>query len=138
MIEADACGRTTDAIHARRRRSMALREPVGGLTDSSSVKRVFGGPIEKDGVPVIPVANIRGTFGGGEGSPSAADPSRLSGWGGGAGWSATPAGTYVLKNGEISWVPAVDANPSVLLGCLTGIVSLLVLPRIVRTIVKRG
>jgi hypothetical protein len=44
----------------------------------------------------------------------------------------------VLKNGEISWVPAVDANPSVLLGCLTGIVSLLVLPSIVRTIVKRG
>lgn len=117
---------------------MALRELVGGLTDSSSVKRVFGAPIEKDGVLVIPVANIRGTFGGGEGSPSAADPTRLSGWGGGGAWSVTPAGTYVMKNGEMSWIPAVDANRSILLGCLTGIISLLVLRSIVRTIVKRG
>ncbi len=117
---------------------MALRELVGGLTESSTVKRVFGAPIEKDGVLVIPVANLRGIFGGGEGAPIEADPGRLSGWGGGGAWSATPAGTYVLKNGEISWVPAVDANRSVLLGCLTGIVSLLVLRSIVRTIVKRG
>jgi uncharacterized spore protein YtfJ len=138
MIEADASVRTTGAIHARRRRAMALRELVGGLTDSSSVKRVFGAPIEKDGVLVIPVANIRGTFGGGEGTPSAADSTRLSGWGGGGAWSATPAGTYVLKNGEMSWIPAVDANRSILLGCLTGIVSLLVVRSIVRTIVKRG
>jgi uncharacterized spore protein YtfJ len=138
MIEADASARTTDAIHARRRRAMALRELVGGLTDSSSVKRVFGAPIEKDGVLVIPVANIRGTFGGGEGAPSAADPPQPSGWGGGGAWSATPAGTYVMKNGEMSWIPAVDANRSILLGCLTGIVSLLVVRSIVRTIVKRG
>ena len=117
---------------------MALRELVGGLTDSSSVKRVFGVPIEKDGVLVIPVANIRGTFGGGEGASKAADPSQLSGWGGGGAWSATPAGAYVMKNGEMSWIPAVDANRSILLGCLTGIISLLVLRSIVRTIVKRG
>jgi hypothetical protein len=43
-----------------------------------------------------------------------------------------------MKNGEMSWIPAVDANRSILLGCLTGIISLLVLRSIVRTIVKRG
>jgi hypothetical protein len=43
----------------------------------------------------------------------------------------------VLKNGEMGWVPAVDANRSVLLGYLTGIVALLVLRSIVRTIAKR-
>lgn len=120
---------------------MALREMVGGLTDSSSVKRVFGAPIEKDGVLVIPVANIRGTFGGGEGANAAtagAGAPAPTSWGGGGAWSATPAGTYVMKNGEMSWIPAVDANRSILLGCLTGIISLLVLRSIVRTIVKRG
>jgi len=40
---------------------MALRELVGGLTDSSSVKRVFGAADSKrTRVLVIPVANIRG------------------------------------------------------------------------------
>ena len=126
---------------------MALRELVGGLTDSSSVRRVFGEPIEKDGVLVIPVANIHGAFGGGEGATGPAAPGEgakngsaapAMSWGGGGAWSASPAGTYVLKNGEISWVPAADANRAILLGCLTGIVSLLVIRSIVRTIVKRG
>ena len=126
---------------------MALRELVGGITDSSSVRRVFGEPIEKDGVVVIPVATIRGAFGGGEGaagSTAEADGSKTPaaaparGWGGGGAWSATPTGTYVLKDGEISWVPAADANRAILLGCLTGIVSLLVIRSLVRTIVKRG
>ncbi|MGD0862110.1 MAG: sporulation protein [Candidatus Limnocylindrales bacterium] len=117
---------------------MALRELVAGITDKSSVKRVFGEPIERDGVLVIPVASIRGMFGGGEGAPVTAEASQLSGWGGGGAWSATPAGTYVLKNAEVSWVPAVDANRSVLLGCLTGVVALLVIRSIVRTVVKRG
>lgn len=127
---------------------MALRELVGGITDSASVRRVFGAPIERDGIVIIPVASIRGAFGGGESTSApggAAEPAAPAvpaalpaGWGGGAAWSATPAGTYVLKNGEVSWVPAVDANRSVLLGCLTGIVSLLVIRSVVRTIVKRG
>ncbi|MGD0018574.1 MAG: spore germination protein GerW family protein [Candidatus Limnocylindrales bacterium] len=126
---------------------MALRELVGGLKDNSSVRRVFGEPIEKDGVLVIPVASIRGAFGGGEGTGGSAAPgdgakapaaAAAMSWGGGGAWSATPAGTYVLKNGEISWVPAADANRAILLGCLTGIVSLLVIRSIVRTIVKRG
>jgi uncharacterized spore protein YtfJ len=119
---------------------MALKELVGGITDSSSVRRVFGDPIEKDGILVIPVASIRGGFGGGEGpaASSSADGSAApASWGGGGAWSASPAGVYLLKNGEIEWEPAVDANRTVLLGCLTGIVSLLVLRSIVRTLSKR-
>ena len=117
---------------------MALRDLVGGIADSSSVRRVFGEPIEKDGMIVIPAASIRGAFGGGDGSPIEAGSPQLSGSGGGGVFSATPAGAYVLKNGEVSWIPAVDANRSLLLGCVTGIFSLLVLRSIVRTIVKRG
>jgi uncharacterized spore protein YtfJ len=130
---------------------MALRELVGSFTEASTVKRVFGQPIEKDGVLVIPVANVRGGFGGGESELTGAEaagpaskgglaaaPQRPKGWGGGGAWSASPAGAYVLTNGEVSWVPAVNANRTVLLGCLTGIVSLLVLRSIVRSLIKRG
>jgi uncharacterized spore protein YtfJ len=116
---------------------MALRDVIGGITDNSSVARVFGEPIDREGVLIIPVASVRGVFGGGDGAPVQSGSEQLSGWGGGGAWSATPAGTYVLKNGEMGWVPAVDANRSVLLGYLTGIVALLVLRSIVRTIAKR-
>jgi uncharacterized spore protein YtfJ len=125
---------------------MAMRDFMDAVTESSTVRRVFGDPIERDGVLVIPVANLRGGWGGGEAKSGVeadqadkADKaeSAYSSGGGGA-WSATPAGTYVLKNGDVTWVPAVDANRSIVLGCLTGIVAMLVARSIVRTIVKRS
>jgi uncharacterized spore protein YtfJ len=121
---------------------MALRELVDSATEAATVKRVFGQPIERDGATVIPVASVRGGFGGGEAEssvqPSDASQPRPHDWGGGGAWSASPAGVYVLKDGAATWVPAVDANRTILLGCLTGIVSLLVIRSIVRTLAKRG
>jgi uncharacterized spore protein YtfJ len=133
---------------------MALRELVGGLMEGATVKRVFGQPVERDGVTVIPVADVRGGFGGGEAAPvgpgagagaasgaaetASAAESHPASWGGGGMWSASPAGAYVLKDGEVSWLPAVNANRTVLLGCLAGIVSMLVIRSIVRTLVKRS
>jgi uncharacterized spore protein YtfJ len=119
---------------------MAMREIMDGMTDSSNVRRVFGDPIERDGILVIPVANLRGAWGGGEakGGVEVDKPEPPYNSGGGGAWSATPAGTYVLKNGDVTWVPAVDANRSILLGCLTGIVALLVARSVIRTIAKRG
>jgi uncharacterized spore protein YtfJ len=125
---------------------MAFRELVGGMADGSTVKRVFGNPIEKNGVLVIPVASIGGGFGGGEGPAPAGDGSGEGStegaagkqWGGGGMWSAKPTGVYVLRDGEVTWVPAVDQNRAILLGMLTGIVSLLILRSIVRSALKRG
>ena len=119
---------------------MALRELVGSATEAASVKRVFGQPIERDGMTVIPVASVRGGFGGGEGEAvgrtGAAEP-RSGGWGGGGAFSAVPAGVYVIKDGELAWHPAVDTNRTILIGCLTGIVGLLVIRSVARAIVKR-
>ena len=121
---------------------MALREVMGAATEAATVKRVFGGPIERDGVTVIPVASVRGGFGGGEGEsptqPPGASQAKPSNWGGGGAWSASPAGVYLLRDGAATWVPAVDVNRTILLGCLTGIVSLLVMRSIVRSLAKRG
>jgi uncharacterized spore protein YtfJ len=118
---------------------MALRDLVGGLMEASTVKRVFGQPVERDGVVIIPAATVRGAFGGGEGeTPAPADGPGPKNWCGGGAWSAAPAGAYMLKDGTVTWVPAVDANRTILLGCVTGIVSLLVIRSIARTVAKRG
>jgi uncharacterized spore protein YtfJ len=132
---------------------MALRELASSIMEAATVKRVFGQPIEKDGVVLIPVADVRGGFGGGEAAPAEAGTAalgstsrstpvagttgpRLTSWGGGSAWSATPAGVYVLKDRDVSWVPAVNANRTILLGCLTGIVALLVVRSIARSVAR--
>jgi uncharacterized spore protein YtfJ len=120
---------------------MALKDLVGGLQDASTVKRVFGDPIERDGALVVPVASIRGGFGGGQGpaaGPQADAAGEAVSWGGGGAWSASPVGIYVLKDGQATWYPAVDANRTILLGILTGIVGLLVVRSIVRSLAKRS
>ena len=53
---------------------MDIHEVLNHARDAMTVKRVFGDPYEKDGVTVIPVANVMGGAGGGGGS-SAGVPS---------------------------------------------------------------
>ena len=83
-----------------------IAERVGGR---ASVRAVFGDPIERDGITIIPVARVRWGFGGGAGNgPVAVGPgiegegppateagdahSRGSGSGGGGGAAADPVG----------------------------------------------
>ena len=47
-------------------------EMIKGLQDALSVRRVVGDPIERDGVTVIPVAAVRGGWGGGGGTSGGA------------------------------------------------------------------
>src|SRR5215213_5611875 len=50
-----------------------MAERVGG---KASVRAVFGDPIERDGITIIPVAKVRWGFGGGAGGPIAVGPGR--------------------------------------------------------------
>jgi uncharacterized spore protein YtfJ len=77
-------------------------EILSGARDAMSVKTVFGDPVEKDGITVIPVAKVGG--GGGGGSDTEGNG------GGGFGLAAKPAGAYVVKDGEVEWEPAVNPN----------------------------
>jgi uncharacterized spore protein YtfJ len=79
---------------------MNPEELLHGVRDAVSVRRVFGEPIEQDGVVVIPVAKVGG--GGGGGGDSEGNG------GGGFGLGGRPAGVYVIKDGQVSWRPAVD------------------------------
>ena len=73
------------------------------------VERVFGSPVEREGVTVIPVAKMR-TGGGGGGGGGGDDHAGGSGEGGGFGVIGKPVGVYVLKDGRVDWQPAIDVN----------------------------
>jgi len=76
-----------------------LAERLGG---KASVAAVYGEPVERGGVTIIPVARVRWGFGGGSGSGgSQAGPGsgQGSGVGGGGGVSASPVGYIEIGNG---------------------------------------
>jgi uncharacterized spore protein YtfJ len=85
---------------------MKAIEAVLKARDALTVERVFGTPYEKDGVTVIPAAIVIGGGGGGNGH----DPQGQEGEGGGFGLIGRPAGAYVIKDGKVTWRPAVDLN----------------------------
>jgi uncharacterized spore protein YtfJ len=109
---------------------MQVDDVLAQTRDAMTVRRVFGDPIERDGLTVIPVANVMGVGGAGSGD----SPSEGAGSGHGYGVRATPAGVYVIRDGEVHWEPAVDMGRVILVGQLVGIVFLLVL----RSLLKRG
>ncbi len=98
---------------------------LSAAKDTITVKRVFGDPYEKDGVTVIPAAAVVGGAGGGEGT----DPQGQQGEGGGFGTSARPVGVYLLKDGNVTWRPAVDVNRTITVLGLIIVVLLLRRPR---------
>ena len=107
--------------------------PLKGAYDAMTVQRVYGDPIERDGVTVIPAAAIRGGGGFGGGS----DGTGNEGGGGGSGVTARPVGVYKIENGEVTWVPAVDATRIAIVGQVIAIVALLVLRSILKKRRKR-
>ena len=131
---------------------MDVQEVLNHARDAMTVKRVFGEPYEKDGVTVIPVANVMGGAGAGGGPGAGAFPASTgeeavgeavgeaapdSGYGMGYGLRATPAGVYVIKGGEVEWKPALDMNSLTLQRAGVAIVALLVLRSIIRTLARR-
>ncbi|MBA3250698.1 MAG: sporulation protein [Geodermatophilaceae bacterium] len=107
---------------------MDIQQLLGRVTDSVTVKRVFGEPIERDGALLVPVARVRGVVGGGgDGEPDA------EGSGGGLGFTARPVGAYSVRAGAVSWHPALDLNRVILGGQLVVVALLLT----VRSILQR-
>lgn len=83
----------------------AFTDMVERTNDAISVRRVFGEPIEREGVTLIPVASVWGGGGGGEGT----DPESVSGGsGGGFGVIARPVGVYEIRDGQTTWRPTID------------------------------
>jgi uncharacterized spore protein YtfJ len=101
---------------------MQVQDVISQARDALTVKRVFGEPYEKDGVTIIPAARVQGGAGGGSGE----DPQgQGTGSGSGFGMTARPVGAYVVRDGDLSWRPAVDVNRIILGGQVVLIVALL-------------
>src|SRR4051812_23466042 len=99
--------------------------------DTSTAGRVFGEPVTQDGVILLPVAKVSGGGGGGGGTGPVKDGSP-PGSGGGFGTSAKGLGVFVLRDGKVSWHPAIDVNRLVLGGQLVAITALLVARSVLR------
>ena len=96
---------------------MDVQQIIASTQEALTVRRVFGDPIQVDGVTLIPTASVRGGAGGG---------GKTGEQGGvGFGLKARPTGTFVVKNGDVSWKPAVDVNRIILGGQLVAITALL-------------
>jgi uncharacterized spore protein YtfJ len=85
---------------------------------------VYGAPVERDGVTVVPVATARVGFGAGGGSDASEGQ---HGEGGGAGGITTPAGYIELKAGSSRFVPIVHPARMLALICGTALAAIALL-----------
>lgn len=90
---------------ARAAGSNRMDSVIHGMADRlgvfASASAVFGEPVERDGVTVIPVAKVRWGFGGGEGRDEGDDEEGPSaGSGGGGGVMASPLGFIEVRDGH--------------------------------------
>jgi uncharacterized spore protein YtfJ len=106
-----------------------IQELLEGARDAMAVSRVFGEPIERNDVTVIPAVAVRGGGGGGSGK----DTEHGEGVGGGFGMTARPVGAYVIRVDSVEWQPAFDL---VRLG-MAGIVLAGLAILTIRTAIKR-
>jgi uncharacterized spore protein YtfJ len=111
---------------------MELPEVFGRAAEAGQVRRVFGEPIEREGLTVLPTAAVRGGAGGGQGRGPKEGGSDGEGAGGGYGFIAKPAGVFVIRGDQVEWRPALDLGRVILGGQLVAVAALLVLRSLLR------
>src|SRR6266851_1718849 len=80
---------------------------------NSKVSTVFGDPVERDGITVIPVARVSWGFGGGAGSGSNPGQRQVAeGSGGGGRTMVSRVGYIQLQNGRAAVYPLCDFGTS--------------------------
>jgi uncharacterized spore protein YtfJ len=99
---------------------MTAEEVLSTARDAMMVRQVFAEPHTQDGITVIAAAKVIGGGGGGGGR----DQQGQQGDGGGFGLIARPVGAYVIKDGRVRWVPAVDVNRLILVIGAVAVVAL--------------
>jgi len=98
---------TTDTTdHAEQ----AVLADIRGTRDALTVRRIFGDPYTADGVTVIPVARVAGGAGGGGGEGTGPGDEGGRGFGTGFALGTRPVGVYEIRDGHLSWKPAIDAD----------------------------
>jgi len=111
--------------------AQSLLERLGQqLSTTATAQAVYGTPVERDGLTVIPVAQVRYGFGGGGGGGTKASQAAGAGLGAGAGVSLTPVGYIELREGRSRFRPI---RPSVVpLVAVSGAIAWLLLRSVPR------
>jgi hypothetical protein len=104
-----------------------LAERIGGR---ASVKAVFGEPIERGELTIVPVARVRWGFGGGSGSSEA--DAKASGSGGGGGVAADAIGYIEIRSSEATFRPIVPPYPNPAFLLAAGLTAAMVLGALAR------
>lgn len=101
-----------------------VMEMMNEARDAITVRRVYGEPIERGDATLVPAAAVMGGAGGGEGGEGEAQGS-----GSGFGVRARPIGAYVIRDGEVSWRPAVDVMRVIMSGMVFAGMAMLMVMR---------
>lgn len=103
-----------------------------------AAQAVYGDPVERNGVTIIPVAKVRYAFGAGGGGGAGADASSGSGGGGGGQFKAEPLGYIELRDGTAEFKPIKDEAaqlaavlPIVIAGGVTAVLALRAVRKII-------
>ena len=103
---------------------------------NSKVSTVFGDPVERGGITIIPVARVGWGFGGGAGSGSNPNQNQAGeGSGGGGGTMVYPVGYIELRDGRATFYPIYDFGTILRLVIGPGIIAMLLL-RSIRKLVR--
>jgi uncharacterized spore protein YtfJ len=89
---------------AVKRSNSFLTQLIDRITLGTNARMIYGDPIERDGVTVIPVGKVRWGLGGGEGG----DVEGNGGSGGGGGITVSPIGFIEIKDGLARFRPIFD------------------------------
>jgi hypothetical protein len=100
----------------------------------AGVQAVFGEPVTREGLTVIPVARVRWGFGGGGGSAEGPANGPASGSGGGGGVAADPIGYVEIGPGGAAFRPIPQPYPSPLFLLASGMTAAIVLRALARVI----
>jgi uncharacterized spore protein YtfJ len=123
----------------------AVLDTIRDAMGNAGASLAFGEPVSREGVTVLPAAKVSGGGGGGSGegnSQPTGEGRRPNGSGrgngGGLGISTRPVGAFVIKDGSVSWRPAVDATKVILGGQLVAVAALLTIRTIIRARSRRA
>ena len=92
---------------------MEPKEAFKSIREVLSGRQVFGEPVARDRVTVIPAATVIGAGGGGGGSRRSGKgdsdaPEPDTGTGMGLGVVAWPAGAFEIREDRVTWRPTLD------------------------------
>lgn len=115
-------------LEPAKQRSM-LPDFIERARDVFSVQRVYGDPIEVDGVIVVPAASVSGGSGGGGGL----EADGRQGSGAGFGVHTRPAGALVIRDGDARWEPATDPERRIVAGTVVAVVGILAVKSLLKS-----